>query len=73
MDEKTFLEKMSDLLDLEETPPLDAELANFENWDSLGYVTFLSVANKVSKERVDPKSVQSAKTIADLFALVKKD
>ncbi len=72
MDEKTFLEKMTELLDVEETPALDAELANFENWDSLGYITFLSMANKVSKERVAPKTVQEAKTLADLFTLVKK-
>ena len=72
MDEKTFLEKMTDLLDVEETPKLDDELTEFENWDSLGYITFLSMANKVSKERVAPKSVQEAKTLNDLFTLVKK-
>lgn len=72
MDEKTFLEKMIDLLDLEETPSLDDELTEFENWDSLGYITFLSMANKVSKERVNTKSVQEAKTLNDLFTLVKK-
>lgn len=72
MDEKTFLEKMTDLLDLEETPKLDEELSEFENWDSLGYITFLSMANKVSKERVNSSLVQQAKTLNDLFALVKK-
>ena len=72
MEEKVFLEKMTELLDLEEEPKLDDELSNFENWDSLGYITFLSMANKVATERVSSKSVQSAKTLADLFALVKK-
>lgn len=72
MDEKTFLEKMTELLDVEEEPKLDDELANFENWDSLGYITFLSMANKVSKERIVPATVQGAKTLNDLFALVKK-
>ena len=73
MEEKVFLEKMTELLDLEEEPKLDDELADFENWDSLGYITFLSMANKVSKERVASKSVQSAKTLNDLFELVKKE
>ena len=72
MDEKTFLEKMTDLLDLEEEPKLDDDLSEFENWDSLGYITFLSMANKVSAERVDPQTVKSAKTLGDLFAVVKK-
>ena len=72
MDEKTFLEKMTDLLDLEEEPKLDDDLSEFENWDSLGYITFLSMANKVSKERVNSSLVQQAKTLNDLFALVKK-
>ena len=72
MDEKTFLEKMTELLDVEEEPKFDDELANFENWDSLGYITFLSMANKVSKERIAPVTVQGAKTLNDLFALVKK-
>ena len=72
MDEKTFLEKMTDLLDLEEEPKLDDELENFDNWDSLGYITFLSMANKVCKERVTSSTVKSAKTLGDLFDIVKK-
>ena len=73
MDEKTFIEKMMGLLDLDEAPALDAELGNFEEWDSLGFVSFLSMANKVSATRVPPDKVRSAKTLADLFALVKKE
>lgn len=72
MDEKIFLEKMTELLDLEEEPKLDDKLADFENWDSLGYITFLSMANKVSKERIAPSHVQGANTLNDLFVLVKK-
>ena len=60
------------LLDLEEEPAMDASLADFEDWDSLANVTFLSMANKVSSTRIAPESVQKAKTVADLFALVKK-
>lgn len=72
MEEKTFLEKMMNLLDLEEEPAMDAKLEDFEDWDSLAYVTFLSMANKVSATRIPPESVQKAKTFSDLFALVKK-
>ncbi len=73
MDEKTFLEKMMGLLDLDEAPSLDDELGNFEEWDSLGFVSFLSMANKVSATRVPPDKVRAAKKLGDLFALVKKE
>ncbi len=73
MDKKMFIEKMMELLDLEEAPALEDDLGNFEEWDSLGFVSFLSMANKVSATRVPPDKVRSAKTLGDLFALVKKD
>lgn len=72
MDKEVFLDRMMELLDLEEEPSMDDELDNFDEWDSLGYITFLSMANKVSATRIPPEKVQDAKIIADLYALVKK-
>lgn len=71
MEEKVFLEKMMNLLDLEEEPSMDASLKDFEDWDSLAYVTFLSMANKVLAKRLSPEKVQKAQKISDLFELVK--
>lgn len=52
---------------------MDDVLIDFEEWDSLAYVSFLSMANKVSGTRVEPKRVRAAKTIGDLFEIVKKE
>ena len=73
MDKKTFLNKMMVLLDLEEEPKMEDFLADFDEWDSLAYVSFLSMANKVSTNRVYPDKVHAAETVADLFALIKVD
>ena len=70
MDQKNFLEKMMDLLDVEEEPSMDSNLEDFEEWDSLAYVTFLAMANRISNKRIAPEDVKAAKTIADLFNLL---
>lgn len=73
MEEKFFLEKMMELLDLEDLPNLTDSLRDFEEWDSLAYISFLSLAKKATQTRISPKKVTEAKTIGDLFALVKKE
>lgn len=70
MDQKIFLEKMMDLLDLVEEPSMDSELEKFEDWDSLAYVSFLAMANRISNKRIAPEDVKAAKTLGDLFKLV---
>lgn len=72
MDKEFFLEKMIEILDLEEEPDMSSKLTDFELWDSLAVVTFLSTANKITKKRIDPSQVQEAKTLNDLFSIVKK-
>ena len=73
MEEKVFLEKMMDLLDLDTPPLLTDSLADFEEWDSLAYISFLSFAKKTTGTRIPPKEVSGAQTIGDLFALLKKE
>ena len=70
MDQKIFLEKMMDLLDLVEEPSMDSELEKFEDCDSLAYVSFLAMANRISNKRIAPEDVKAAKTLGDLFKLV---
>ena len=70
MDQKNFLEKMMDLLDVEEEPSMDSNLEDFEEWDSLAYVTFLAMANRASNKRIAPEDVKAAKTLGDLFNLI---
>ena len=72
MEEKVFLDKMMDLLDLDAPPLLTDSLDDFEEWDSLAYVSFLAFAKKSTGKRVPPKKVADAKTIGDLFELLKE-
>ena len=73
MEEKIFLDKMMDLLDLDTPPLLTDSLDDFEEWDSLAYVSFLSLAKKTVEKRIPHKKVADAKTIGDLFALLQKE
>lgn len=71
MTEKQFLEKMMDLLDTEEEVTLDTVLADIEEWDSISLVGFLAFANNHSNSKITAAEVRDAKTINDLYELVK--
>lgn len=66
-----FLEKMSDLLDTEQEIKMDTELKEIEEWDSLSFVSFLAVAQTTYKKNIAPTQLKQAKTIQDLYDLVK--
>ena len=69
--EKEFLEKMTDILDCEQEIAMDSILNEIEEWDSLSFVSFLAMANASYGKKAIPADVKSAKTIADLFEIVK--
>ena len=69
--EKDFLEKMMDILDCEQEITMDSILSDIEEWDSLSFVSFLAMANASYGKKVIPANVKAAKTIADLFEIVK--
>ncbi len=66
-----FIEKMSDLLDTEIKISLETNLSDIEEWDSLSFVAFLAMGNASYNKRISPDDVKSAKTIGDLYLLVK--
>ncbi|MEG2184754.1 MAG: hypothetical protein RRY12_08760 [Cloacibacillus sp.] len=71
MDEKKFLEKISDIVEEEEgTITFATELDALEAWDSLARITFLVFAADEFKKRVDGNLVKEAKTVSDLYQLV---
>lgn len=71
MTEQQFVEKMVDLMDTEAEVNIDTELANIEEWDSLAYVAFLAYCRTTIDKKVSPAQVKEAKTIKDLYELVK--
>lgn len=66
-----FLEKMTDILDCEQEVTMETVLADLEEWDSLSLVSFMAMANAAYGKKVIPADVKMAKTIGDLYELVK--
>ena len=71
MEANLFLEKMADILDAEDELSMDMVLSEIEEWDSLGVLTFLAEMEPYSDTAITAESVKAAKTIADLYALLK--
>lgn len=72
MSEQEFITKMQDeVLDTESDISLDMALDYVEEWDSLSFVSFIAMAKECGFTGVNREAVNNAKTIGDLFALVK--
>ncbi len=65
-----FLAEMKDLLDTEETVEMDSKLSEFEDWDSLCFVSFLATMSEYTSQKLQTKQVRDAETIADLYDLL---
>ena len=72
MTEKEFLDMMDEILDAGEPIKLEAVLDEIEEWDSLSVIMFQSESFKRTKRPVSPSDARKAKTIGDLYALVKE-
>ncbi len=66
-----FIEKLADVLDTEAELTVDTALSELEEWDSLGIVGFVAMANAVYGKKLAVLKVRSARTVADLYALLK--
>ena len=66
-----FIEKIIDVMDIEEEITADTVLEDLEEWDSLSLVSFMAMANAAYGKKVVAADVKMAKTVADLYELVK--
>lgn len=72
MSEQTFLTKMQEeVLDTEMEISMDTLLGDIEEWDSLSVVSFIAMAKAACGKKVERAAVTNAKTIGELFALIK--
>lgn len=72
MSEQEFITKMQDeVLDTESDISLDMTLDDVEEWDSLSFVSFIAMAKESGFINVNRDVVNEAKTVKDLFELVK--
>lgn len=70
MEKNVFIEKMSDILDVEDKITMDTKLDALEEWDSLSIVSYVAMANTSCGKRIEPKIVREAETIRDLYELL---
>ena len=70
MTKEIFLERMADILDVEDEITLDTNLSELEEWDSLSIVSYVAMANAACGKKVDVKRVREAVTIQDLYNLL---
>lgn len=66
-----FLGKIQDVLDCEQEVKMDTVLDTIEEWDSLSFVAFIAMAKATFGKTVKPDDVRGAKTVEDLYNLVK--
>lgn len=70
MTKEIFLERMADILDVEDEITLDTNLSELDEWDSLSIVSYIAMANASCGKKVDVKRVREAVTIQDLYNLL---
>lgn len=69
--EQKFIEELTETIDTEDKLTMDTVLADLEDWDSLSFVSFISMANASYGKKVAADQVREAVTVADLYQLVK--
>lgn len=70
MTKELFLEKMADILDAEIELTLATPLKDIEEWDSLSVVSFVALANTEANKKIDVKTIRTAQTLGDLYAML---
>lgn len=60
-----------DILDCEQEITMKTVRADLEEWDSLSLVSFMAMANAAYGKKVILADVKMAKTVEDLYELVK--
>ncbi len=72
MNKQEFIIKMkNDVLFTENELTFDMPLDKIPEWDSLGFVSFIAMAKESGHSQVNRNTINEAKTLGDLFVLVK--
>ena len=67
-----FIEKFKEALDIEGEYDLTVELEDFKEWDSMGYISIMSMIDEEYGKEVNADQLKACKTLADLYELVSK-
>ena len=67
-----FIGKFKEALDIEGEFDINVELEEFEEWDSMGYISVMSMLDEEYRKEVNANQLKACKTLADLYELVSK-
>ena len=67
-----FIDKFKEALDIESECDIDAKLEEFGEWDSMGYISVMSMLDEEYGKEVSADQLKACKTLADLYKLVSK-
>ena len=67
-----FIEKFKDALDIIGEFDINVELEKFNEWDSMGYISVMSMLDEEYEKEVNANQLKACKTLADLYKLVSK-
>jgi len=64
------MEKFKEALDIEGELDINMELAEFAEWDSMGYISIMSMLDEEYGKEVNANQLKACKTLADIYELV---
>ena len=64
------MEKFKEALDIEGEFDINIELEEFGEWDSMGYISIMSMLDEEYGKEVNANQLKACKTLADLYKLV---
>ena len=67
-----FIEKFKDALDIVGEFDINVELEEFKEWDSMGYISVMSMLDEEYEKEVNADQLKACKNLADLYRLVSK-
>ena len=67
-----FIEKFKEALDIKGEFDINVELEEFKEWDSMGYISVMSMLDEEYGKEVNANQLKDCKTLADLYKLVSK-
>jgi len=67
-----FIEKFKEALDIEGEFDINVELEEFNEWDSMGYISVMSMLDEEYGKEVNANQLKACKSLADLYKLVSK-
>jgi len=66
------MEKFKEALDIKDEFDIKLELEEFKEWDSMGYISIMSMIDEEYGKEVNADQLKACKTLADLYELVSK-